>query len=492
MWLLRRSISGLFLLRQVLSPLPVPEKKMTCRNDRLAASSGAPASPATPSGKSVIPYDSVSSCGSCSNISAGVKSGKPHNRNENWQMIRVGSFEIYYKISSVSSGIRLRQLVPMSASGPTDKGISNTAYIHLNKRKYQMDSISKLVNIEDAAASSSSENVTKFPHESPMSDCRSEMEKYCLPTEFGNKRKHFSAVRPHSEPRNMNYGYASKNSDCSKGFRYNEPFDICLPGGRSSELQASLYARNMENQNEEDHMVEFTNPEALNSTNLILRPGMVLLKHYVTHTEQVEIVKKCRQLGLGPGGFYQPGFKDGAKLRLQMMCLGRNWDPETRKYGSRRTIDRTQPPGIPHEFSLLVKRAIEEAHAHIKEELRVSSVEEILPSISPDICIANFYTTSGRLGLHQDRDESRKSLGEGLPVVSISIGDSADFLYGDQRDIGKAESVVLESGDVLIFGGHSRHIFHGVTSIIPDSAPMNLLEETKLRPGRLNLTFRQY
>lgn len=116
---------------------------------------------------------------------------------------------------------------------------------------------------------------------------------------------------------------------------------------------------------------------------------------------QVEIVKKCRQLGLGPGGFYQPGYKDGAKLRLQMMCLGRDWDPETRKYGSRRTIDGTQPPGIPHEFSLLVERAIEEAHAHIKEELRVSSVEEILPSISPDICIANFYTTSGRLGLHQ-------------------------------------------------------------------------------------------
>ncbi|KAI5336047.1 hypothetical protein L3X38_026181 [Prunus dulcis] len=204
----------------------------------------------------------------------------------------------------------------------------------------------------------------------------------------------------------------------------------------------------MENQNEEDHMVEFTNPEALNSTNPIPRPRMVV------------IVKKCRQLGLDPGGFYQPGYKDGAKRRLQMMCLGRDWDPETRKYGSRRTID---------------------------EELRVSSVEEILR-----VSIANFYTTSGRLGLHQDRDESRKSLKEGLPVVSISTGDSADFLYGDQRDIGKAESVVLESGDVLIFGGRSRHIFHGVTSIIPDSAPMNLLEETKLRPRRLNLTFRQY
>ena len=56
----------------------------------------------------------------------------------------------------------------------------------------------------------------------------------------------------------------------------------------------------------------------------------------------------------------------------------------------------------------------------------------------------------------------------------------------------KADKVVLESGDVLIFGGKSRHIFHGVTSVIPDSAPKTLIEETRLRPGRLNLTFRQY
>lgn len=56
----------------------------------------------------------------------------------------------------------------------------------------------------------------------------------------------------------------------------------------------------------------------------------------------------------------------------------------------------------------------------------------------------------------------------------------------------KADKVVLESGDVLIFGGKSRHIFHGVTSVIPNSAPKALIEETRLCPGRLNLTFRQY
>ena len=91
----------------------------------------------------------------------------------------------------------------------------------------------------------------------------------------------------------------------------------------------------------------------------------------------------------------------------------------------------------------------------------------------------------------QDRDESRESLSKGLPVVSFSLGDSAEFLYGDQRNVDAAQRIVLESGDVLIFGGDSRHIFHGVSSIIPNSAPNSLLEETNLLPGRLNLTIRQ-
>jgi hypothetical protein len=105
---------------------------------------------------------------------------------------------------------------------------------------------------------------------------------------------------------------------------------------------------------------------------------------------------------------------------------------------------------------------------------------------------AKFAMTSNEFVSMQDRDESPESLARGLPVVSFSIGDKADFLYGDQRDVDKAEKVELESGDVLIFGGKSRHIFHGVTAIHPDTAPKSLLEETNLRPGRLNLTFREY
>ncbi|KAG9143270.1 hypothetical protein Leryth_010196 [Lithospermum erythrorhizon] len=126
------------------------------------------------------------------------------------------------------------------------------------------------------------------------------------------------------------------------------------------------------------------------------------------------------------------------------------------------------------------------------EKYSVMDVESTLPPLTPDICVVNFYSKSSRLGVHQDKNESKESLRKGLPVVSISIGDSAEFVYGDQGDVDKLEKVVLESGDILIFGGRSRLVFHGVTTIKPDTAPKVLLEETNLRPGRINLTFRQF
>ncbi|KAE8099059.1 hypothetical protein FH972_017070 [Carpinus fangiana] len=300
-----------------------------------------------------------------------------------------------------------------------------------------------------------------------------------MPHHFGKKRKHGDGER-------LQHGL-NKFSDSLKGLPKVKPFDICLSGIRScAKYTGSLNGKNRENLNEMGHIkVEGTKQR-------ILRPGMVLLKQYITLSEQVEMVKNCRDLGLGPGGFYQPGFQGGGKLHLQMMCLGMDWDPQTKKYEDRRHFDGSEPPCIPHEFSLLVKRAIQDAHALVKKECRVSNVEDILPSMSPNICIVNFYTTSGKLGLHQDRDESSESLSKGLPVVSLSVGDSAEFLYGDQRNVEEAERVVLESGDVLIFGGKSRHIFHGVPSVIRKSAPKALLEETGLCPGRLNLTFRQF
>ncbi|XP_043693217.1 uncharacterized protein LOC122643684 [Telopea speciosissima] len=258
-----------------------------------------------------------------------------------------------------------------------------------------------------------------------------------------------------------------------------EPFDICQTKIGSPSLLA-------QNRKERKELADNK------SEKLVLRDGMVLLKKYISHTNQIKIIMKCRDLGLGPGGFYQPVLQNGIKLRRQIMCFGKDWNPQSSSYKSRQAVDGACPPSVPIEFRHLVEDAIQDSHTFLKQELKLWNAEEILPVMSPDICLVNFYTESGKLGLHQDKDESQESLRSGLPVVSFSIGDSAEFLYGDSRNTETAEKVTLESGDVLIFGGKSRLIYHGVGRIMPNSAPSFLVEEANLRPGRINLTFREF
>lgn len=277
-----------------------------------------------------------------------------------------------------------------------------------------------------------------------------------------------------------------KNNEYSECSTALETFDICPPKSDSLiTLNPSLLAKNREKRNEMKNSI--AGPKGI-----ILRSGMVLLKGYISSSEQAKILKICRNHGMGPAGFYQPRFREGGKLHLKMMCFGEFWDPETSKYLEVRPMDLAKPPLIPQDFMLLVDRAIKDSHSLIAEHAGVKNVEDILPPVKPDICLVNYYATTGRLGLHQDKDEGRKSLDKGIPIVSFSIGDSAEFLYGDQVDVEMANKVILESGDVLIFGGKSRHIFHGVSAILPRTAPVSLLQETNFLSGRLNLTFRQH
>jgi alkylated DNA repair protein (DNA oxidative demethylase) len=91
------------------------------------------------------------------------------------------------------------------------------------------------------------------------------------------------------------------------------------------------------------------------------------------------------------------------------------------------------------------------------------------------------------MGLHQDKDESTASLEAGAPVVSLSVGDTARFLLGGTRRRDPIEAILLESGDAFVFGGAARLRYHGVSRIMPDTAPAALDLE-----GRFNLTFRRY
>ena len=91
------------------------------------------------------------------------------------------------------------------------------------------------------------------------------------------------------------------------------------------------------------------------------------------------------------------------------------------------------------------------------------------------------------MGLHQDKDETARSLAAGLPVVSISIGDSARFLFGGPRRRDPVEALTLDSGDAFVFGGPARLRYHGVSRILEGTAPPALG-----MVGRINLTLRQY
>ncbi|XP_021721395.1 uncharacterized protein LOC110688953 isoform X2 [Chenopodium quinoa] len=146
---------------------------------------------------------------------------------------------------------------------------------------------------------------------------------------------------------------------------------------------------------------------------------MVLLKGYFSTSEQANILKKCRDHGMGPVGFYEPRFREGGKLHLSLMCFGQFWDPEASKYVKNWPIDQAKPPSLPHEFLMLVERAIKDSHSLIAKQSKANNVEDILPPV------VNYYTQIGQLSLHEDKDESRESLGKGIPIVSFSIGDSA-------------------------------------------------------------------
>jgi DNA alkylation damage repair protein AlkB len=205
---------------------------------------------------------------------------------------------------------------------------------------------------------------------------------------------------------------------------------------------------------------------------LEIAPGAVHFRRYLSDEDQRVVASRSLELGSGDAGFYTPIFRGGHPMSVRMLCLGRHWNARTYSYEDRRSdIDGRPTPGLPLDLASIARRAGQAAGF----------------TFSPDLCIVNWYTAASRMGLHQDKDESAESLARGVPVVSISIGDTARFLLGGLTRRDPVDQVLLESGDAFVFGGPSRLRYHGVSRIEPGTAPAGLPFE-----GRLNLTFRQY
>jgi len=201
-------------------------------------------------------------------------------------------------------------------------------------------------------------------------------------------------------------------------------------------------------------------------------PGAHHLRQFLSIDEQRALVGQCRALLDGPVPGYVPIVRGGGKMHVRMLCLGRHWNGKTYRYEPARTdYDNLPAPAMPDGFRQLASRAATAAGM----------------TIDADLCILNFYDDDGRMGLHQDKDESERSLAAGVPVVSISIGDTARFLFGGDRRRDPVEAILLESGDAFVFGGPARLRYHGVSRIVRGTAPPELA-----MTGRFNLTFRQY
>jgi alkylated DNA repair protein (DNA oxidative demethylase) len=174
----------------------------------------------------------------------------------------------------------------------------------------------------------------------------------------------------------------------------------------------------------------------------------------------------------GPVPAYVPIVRGGGHMHVRMLCLGRHWNGKTYRYETVRSdYDNLPVPPLPAVFAATAREMAARAGT----------------TIEPDICIINYYDRDGRMGLHQDKDESEVSLQAGIPVVSVSLGDSARFLLGGLRRRDEVMAMTLESGDGFVFGGPARLRYHGVSRVAPDSAPIDLG-----LTGRINLTFRQY
>jgi DNA oxidative demethylase len=198
-----------------------------------------------------------------------------------------------------------------------------------------------------------------------------------------------------------------------------------------------------------------------------LLPGVVHLADWLTPEEQQGLAADFREWARPPAGLRHPRVPAGHVMTVQSVCLGWHWSP----YAYSRTADDTD--GAP----------VKPMPATV-DELSRRAVRDTLGAVpfGPDAAIVNLYGEGARLGLHQDGEEPSAA-----PVVTISLGDTCVFrMAGVERRTAPFVDVELRSGDLLVFGGPNRRIYHGVPKVHDGTGPAWLDI-----PGRLSITVRE-
>ncbi len=158
----------------------------------------------------------------------------------------------------------------------------------------------------------------------------------------------------------------------------------------------------------------------------------------------------------------------GARMSVAMSNCGEaGWVSDRRGYRYERCDPHSGRPWPPMP-------------AQLRELARRAASAAGFEAFEPDACLINCYTPGTRLSLHQDRDESDLH----SPVVSLSCGLPATFLFGGLRRSDPLRRTPLFHGDVVVWGGPQRLAFHGVAPLLEGEHPL-----TGRR--RINLTFRR-
>ena len=158
----------------------------------------------------------------------------------------------------------------------------------------------------------------------------------------------------------------------------------------------------------------------------------------------------------------------GHRMSVAMTnCGDKGWvaDPSGYRYDAADPQSGRPWPAMPTSFRDLARRAASRAG---------------FDGFAPQACLVNRYEPGAKLSLHQDKDE----LDLRAPIVSVSLGLPATFLFGGQSRSDKPRRFRLSHGDIVVWGGPARLAYHGVAPL-PDG------EHPQLGRQRINLTFRK-
>ncbi|QOZ75977.1 DNA oxidative demethylase AlkB [Bradyrhizobium sp. CCBAU 53351] len=194
--------------------------------------------------------------------------------------------------------------------------------------------------------------------------------------------------------------------------------------------------------------------------------GAVLLRGFVTPIES-ELIDAVRAI-VAQSPFRRMTTPGGHLMSVAMTnCGERGWITDHTGYRYDPIDPRTGAPwpAMPPVLRDLARRAAEQGG---------------FTGFAPDACLVNRYEPGTRLSLHQDKDE----LDYSAPIVSVSLGLPATFLFGGLARADRPRRFRLVHGDVVVWGGPSRLAYHGV-------APLAYGEHALLGRKRINLTFRR-